>query len=136
MRRITRIVITGGPCAGKTTAMDFLRHRYMEQGFRVLCIREAATDLMSGGVTPWNCSTSVFYQQCQMELQAARERIFLQAAESMDANGFLFFPTGVFWTIVLILQKTNTTLFCKKKVGRWSIYWQDMMPYSLWNRQR
>lgn len=89
MRRITRIVITGGPCAGKTAAMDYLRHRYMEQGFRVLCIREAATDLMSGGVTPWNCSTSVFYQQCQMELQAARERIFLQAAESMDAERIL-----------------------------------------------
>lgn len=48
MRRITRIVITGGPCAGKTAAMDYLRHRYMEQGFRVLCIREAATDLMFG----------------------------------------------------------------------------------------
>ena len=46
---ITRICLTGGPCAGKTTALATLNQVMTQLGFRVLQVPEAATMLMKGG---------------------------------------------------------------------------------------
>ena len=46
---ITRICLTGGPCAGKTTALATLSQVLTQLGFRVLQVPEAATMLMKGG---------------------------------------------------------------------------------------
>ena len=45
-----KIVLTGGPCAGKTTALDRLSAYLRERGFRVFTVPEAATMLFSNGV--------------------------------------------------------------------------------------
>ena len=46
---IIRICLTGGPCAGKTTALTTLNQTLTQLGFRVLIVPEAATMLMKGG---------------------------------------------------------------------------------------
>jgi len=46
---IIRICLTGGPCAGKTTALATLNQTLSQLGFRVLIVPEAATMLMKGG---------------------------------------------------------------------------------------
>ena len=46
---ITRICLTGGPCAGKTTALATLSTVLSQLGFKVLQVPEAATLLMKGG---------------------------------------------------------------------------------------
>lgn len=46
MQRVLRIVVTGGPGAGKTTAADLLRR---ELGERIVVVPEAATMLFGGG---------------------------------------------------------------------------------------
>lgn len=46
---ITRICLTGGPCAGKTTALATLSVVLQQMGFKVLLVPEAATLLMKGG---------------------------------------------------------------------------------------
>mmetsp|Transcript_63738 Transcript_63738/g.120650 ORF Transcript_63738/g.120650 Transcript_63738/m.120650 type:complete len:466 (-) Transcript_63738:137-1534(-) len=46
---IFRIVITGGPCAGKTTSMAVLRKRLENMGWRVFLVPEAATMLFHNG---------------------------------------------------------------------------------------
>jgi thymidylate kinase len=43
------IVLTGGPCAGKTTALDFIRQEFTTQGYRVLTAPEVATMYILGG---------------------------------------------------------------------------------------
>ena len=81
MEQIIRtIVITGGPCAGKTTAMGWIKEAFSQKGYTVLVIPETATELISGGVAPWTCGTNALYQECQVELQLTKERLFLQAA--------------------------------------------------------
>ena len=35
---ITKIVITGGPCAGKTTGMSWIRNAFSYRGYRVLFV--------------------------------------------------------------------------------------------------
>jgi len=46
---IDRICLTGGPCAGKTTALAKLNLVLTQLGFKVLLVPEAATLLMKGG---------------------------------------------------------------------------------------
>ncbi len=46
---ITRICLTGGPCAGKTTALSTLSTVLTQMGFKILQVPEAATLLMKGG---------------------------------------------------------------------------------------
>jgi thymidylate kinase len=44
---IKSIVLTGGPCSGKTTAMAALRQTFEDRGVNVLFVPEAATHLFS-----------------------------------------------------------------------------------------
>ena len=86
---IYKIVITGGPCAGKSTAMSWIQNAFSEKGYRVLFVPETATELISGGVTPWGCGTNLDYQKCQMSLQIHKERLFEQAARTMSVEKVL-----------------------------------------------
>lgn len=87
--KITKIVITGGPCAGKTTAMSWIQNYFTKQGYTVLFVPETATELITGGVAPWTCGTNIQFQTCQMQLQMEKERIFHQAAAGMKAEKVL-----------------------------------------------
>eukprot|EP01116_Phalansterium_solitarium_P011777 TRINITY_DN27559_c0_g1_i1.p1 TRINITY_DN27559_c0_g1~~TRINITY_DN27559_c0_g1_i1.p1 ORF type:complete len:545 (-),score=176.15 TRINITY_DN27559_c0_g1_i1:249-1712(-) len=46
---IYRIVLTGGPCAGKSTALSQISDRLKSLGFRVFVVPEAATIVITGG---------------------------------------------------------------------------------------
>lgn len=50
-QRVHEIVLTGGPCAGKTTGMDHLAQHLRSTGHRVLVVPEAATMFISGGIS-------------------------------------------------------------------------------------
>ena len=50
MARGYRIVLTGGPCGGKTTALNRLRDRFQSLGWRVFTVPETATLMSAGGV--------------------------------------------------------------------------------------
>ena len=67
--KISKIVITGGPCAGKSTAMSWVQNVFTQMGYTVLFVPETATELINGGVAPWTCSTNTEFQKCQMKLQ-------------------------------------------------------------------
>ena len=89
MKKISKIVITGGPCAGKSTAMSWIRNAFTQRGYSVLIVPETATELITGGVAPWTCGTNGEYQKCQVELQLTKERLFMQAAKGMKAEKIL-----------------------------------------------
>lgn len=42
---IQKIVLTGGPCAGKSTAMSWIQNSFTERGYKVLIVPETATDI-------------------------------------------------------------------------------------------
>ena len=86
---IRKIVITGGPCAGKSTALSWIQNAFSEKGYTVLFVPETATELITGGVAPWTCNSNVDYQKCQMRMQLQKESVFEQAARSMPGDKFL-----------------------------------------------
>ncbi len=86
---ITKIVITGGPCAGKTTALSWIQNAFSERGYDVLFVPETATELISGGVAPWTCRTNSDYQHCHMRFQLEKEKVFEMAARVMKKDKVL-----------------------------------------------
>lgn len=87
--RIEKIVITGGPCAGKTTGMSWIQNAFTERGYRVLFVPETATELIKGGVAPWTCGSESAFQECVLRLQMDTEKRFEEAAKTMDAEKIL-----------------------------------------------
>lgn len=87
--QMTKIVITGGPCAGKTTAMSWIQNYFTKLGYAVLFVPETATELINGGLAPWTCGTGVDFQKCLMRLQLEKEKVFEQGAATMKAEKVL-----------------------------------------------
>ncbi len=88
-QQITKIVLTGGPCAGKTTALSWINNYFSKRGYTVLFVPEVATELISNGVAPWTCGTNYDYQKLQMESQKFKEMIFENAAKTMNKDKIL-----------------------------------------------
>ena len=86
---ITKIVITGGPCAGKTTGMSWIQNAFTKRGYQVLFVPETATELISGGVAPWTCGSNYDFQTALLELQLKKEEIFEKTARTMAAEKIL-----------------------------------------------
>ena len=84
-----RIVVTGGPCGGKSTALAYLKKTAEARGYLVLVVGETATELIGGGVAPWTCESNAAYQACQLHLQKEKERVFVQAAAGMESEKIL-----------------------------------------------
>ncbi len=86
---VLKIVITGGPCGGKSTAIEKIKKNFEQMGFGVLLVQETATELINGGVAPWTCRTNADYQKFQIEMQMQKEKIFEQAAQVMKEDRIL-----------------------------------------------
>lgn len=86
---IRKIVLTGGPCAGKTTALTWINNYFSKRGYSVLFVPETATELITNGVAPWTCETNYDYQTFQIRLQKMKEQIFDEAARKIKNDKIL-----------------------------------------------
>ena len=85
-QNITTAVITGGPGAGKTSALKEIRNHFNKKGYEVYCMPETATELINGGIAPWTCPTNKDFQKLLFDLQLKKEAIYHQAAEEKKAD--------------------------------------------------
>jgi CYTH domain-containing protein/predicted ATPase len=116
-----RIVLTGGPCGGKTTALAQIAERLQSTGFRTYVTSEAATILIKGGGSPVGMSLEqlINFQAHVLKLSIAQEDAFLDLAHAggqravvicdrgtMDSAGYL--PPPV-WQALLDEQGWTVT---------------------------
>lgn len=52
MKQVPTMVLTGGPCAGKTTSLCYLQEKLRDFGFYVIIMPEIPTLLLNSGFTP------------------------------------------------------------------------------------
>lgn len=83
METITNIVITGGPCAGKTSFMTYATHNLREAGYGVLVVSESATELMVVGCRPGEAVTLHEFQEIILKTQVAKEELYLSIAHML-----------------------------------------------------
>ena len=83
---VTRILLTGGPCAGKTTSLAKMQSIFDNKGYRVYCVPEAATLMMKGGAIlaldnhSWDFKVQM--QTSLFKAQKALEDIFTEVANN------------------------------------------------------
>lgn len=87
--KITKIVITGGPCAGKTTAFSWIEKAFTRLGYSVIFIPETATELIPAGISPLTLETNKAFQEKLLKLQLAKEKIFEEAAYNLKNDKVL-----------------------------------------------
>lgn len=91
-KKITRIVLTGGPAAGKTTLISrILKEFKQDDGWKVITVPETATDLITGfGIKPFgNCVSMYDFQYFVIEDQLHKDRLALKAAQMVPEENVL-----------------------------------------------
>ena len=83
MDDIKRIVLTGGPCAGKTTALVRIIEHFSSLGFKVFTIPEVPTLFTQAGMNYLTKNQGFFYEgeKATLEIQLALEDKFLRMAQ-------------------------------------------------------
>jgi predicted ATPase len=80
MEDILKIVITGGPCAGKTTAMTKLTKFFESEGYHVVICNETARWLIESGIRPFGPGALPIldFQKGILDVQVAKEDLLLE----------------------------------------------------------
>ncbi len=95
MKNIWHIVITGGPCAGKTTAFGTIEQELTEKGYKVFVVPESFTDMFNEGIKITEYDT-VTFQAMLMKFQLAKEAVVLEAAEKVEnENVIILYDRGL-----------------------------------------
>ena len=82
MKKVLNIVVTGGPCGGKTTALDEIVKFLRSENYTVYLVNETATELINDGIKPFgdNKLDIVSFQSLLLDAQIAKENIRRKAA--------------------------------------------------------
>ena len=83
---IPKFVLTGGPCAGKTTAKEYLQEKLRDYGFTPFFIPEIPTEFILNGITPdANGFTRDQFQELLVQEVLRREAIYTRMIRRSSA---------------------------------------------------
>lgn len=89
----SKIVITGGPGAGKTSALTYISEHLTEKGFSVVIVPETATEIINAGITPSKIGQKAF-QKHLLLMQLAKEKYYTAMAEHLENNVIMILDRG------------------------------------------
>ena len=96
MKDIKRIVLTGGPCAGKTTALVRIVEHFSNLGFKVFTVPEVPTMYSQGGWSYLTPNPKLYYEGelAILQTQLALEDSFMRLAETCTKPTFVVCDRG------------------------------------------
>ena len=96
MDDIKKIVLTGGPCAGKTTALVRIIEHFSGLGFKVFTIPEVPTLMTQAGMNYLTKNKAFFYEgeKATLELQLSMEDKFLRMAQQCQKPSVIVCDRG------------------------------------------
>ncbi len=74
---VKKIVLTGGPCAGKSKSINSIKNHFEKLGYNVIIINESATELINSGIKPFgeNKIDPFEFQKIIFDYQLMKENI-------------------------------------------------------------
>lgn len=93
---ITRIVLTGGPCAGKTTTLAEIINHFTAKGYQVFAIPEVPTLFTQAGMNYLTPNKELFFEgeKATLEVQLLLEDRFYRMAQACDKPCLIVFDRG------------------------------------------
>lgn len=95
-KKLYKLVLTGGPCGGKTTGQAHLCTFFENLGWKVLRVPETASILLTGGVKFSELSAKQAYefQEDLLKTMLQIENTFFKLAQSIDRNCLIICDRG------------------------------------------
>ena len=86
---ITNFVLTGGPCAGKTTALSYLYEKLSNMGYKIFITPEIATMMIMSGFDPTKSSKSEIleFEKQIIKNQIQYEKSIMKLAKMQTNHG-------------------------------------------------
>ena len=93
---IKKIVLTGGPCAGKTTALQSIVEEFEEKGFNIYIVPEAATLLINMGIKPFgrNALANIDFQKKIFDISLKLEKMAIETANKSNKDSIILYDRG------------------------------------------
>ena len=115
MKDIKRIVLTGGPCAGKTTALVRIIEHFSNLGFKVFTVPEVPTMYSQGGWSYLTPNHDLYYEGelAILRTQLALENSFMRLAETCTKPTFVVCDRGTM-DISAYIDKAMWEELCEK----------------------
>lgn len=108
--KIPKIVITGGPCAGKTTCLAYLIEKLSDLGFNVFLIPETATAVINSGFDPRKFSDSdqlLRIEELMFKLQLKMEKECVKTASNISKKPLILCDRGMLDMMAYIPDNFN-----------------------------
>lgn len=86
-----RIVLTGGPCSGKSSAQSSLTETLEERGYHVFTVFEGSSALSLGGIRPSASIPLNDFQNFIMDMQLSTEKIYDGVTRYYDPDRIIIF---------------------------------------------
>lgn len=105
--KVTRIVLTGGPCAGKSSILKSVKTRFVEKGYAVYALPEAATFFSEAGVDflTKNSRLSYVTELSKLKYQLAMEDCMMQIAQNCGKPAIMVCDRGSMDTSAYLSQE-------------------------------
>ncbi|KAF6204150.1 hypothetical protein GE061_002490 [Apolygus lucorum] len=118
-KRVYKIVLTGGPCGGKTTGQARLSTFFENLGWKVFRVPETATVLLSGGIKFSDLSADEAYkfQENLLKTMIQIENTFFELAETCPRDCLIICDRGAM----------DASAFISKEK------WEKLMAANNWN---
>ncbi len=115
------IVLTGGPCAGKTTTISCIREYLEGLGYHVLLLNECATELINGGIRPFGDNqVPVFdFQNEILNLQLYKEKRYMDIISKLpkDTECIILSDRGILDSKAYLGEELFTKLLDKNELN-------------------
>ena len=92
-----KVVLTGGPCAGKTTAIEEIQKEFTEKGYNVYIVPEVPTILINSGIRPFGDDSLSLeeFQKYVIDLQLKLETLAEKAAKTAGKDSIIICDRGL-----------------------------------------
>lgn len=127
MNKIHKIVLTGGPCGGKTTALSRLTERLEALGYVVMLVPETATYIVKNGSIHFpslNMENVMKFEEVMLSVQISIEEHFEKLAEIHDKP------------IVMIHDRGTMDIAAYMEEEHWNCMLDDLKWNRVWLRDR
>lgn len=122
---VSKICLTGGPCAGKTTALSKIDNELTNMGYKVFIIDEVATRIINEGIRPFGEGkiSMLDFERILLKEQLINEECFSYAANLIDKKCVIICDRGVFDVKSFLNEKDFDSLI--KEFGKTKLELMD-----------
>ncbi|MFQ6752276.1 MAG: AAA family ATPase [Clostridia bacterium] len=78
-----KIVITGGPCGGKTTGLSYIEQGLTKYGYKVIFLNESATEIINSNLNYTAYNDNYLFEKNIIKLQLEKERLYEEACQAL-----------------------------------------------------